>query len=118
MSAAARPAIVFDLPVSQAPPSIGPRPFVPQRDLGRWFARALCVLFAVIGLLPVLAGALTRWGPVREWAAIETTRLLNEQLGLHANYQVRISLWPLGLELRDVTLFSSDGGAPALSAHG
>ena len=56
---------------------------------------------SVIGLLPVLAGALTRWAPVREWAAIETTRLLNEQLGLHANYQVRVSLWPLGLELRE-----------------
>ncbi len=97
-------------------PSLGPKSFAPRRDPGRWVARVLCVFFALIGLIPPSAGALTRWAPVRDWAARETARVLNEQLGLTADYQVDISLWPLGLELRNVTLHSSDGGAPALIA--
>jgi translocation and assembly module TamB len=100
--------------VSNVPSSYFPRSRAPRRDLGRALARALCLLFALVGLLPPLAAALTRWGPVRDWVADETTRLLDEQLGIHANYRVRLSLWPIGLELRDVTLFSSDGQAPAL----
>jgi translocation and assembly module TamB len=79
-------------------------------------ARALCLLFATIGLVPPVAAALTRWGPIREWAAAETTRLLDERLGIRASYRVELSLWPLGLELSEVTLLSSDGGAPALTA--
>jgi hypothetical protein len=43
-------------------------------------------------------------------------RLLEQELGLRANFRVRVSLWPLGLELRDVTLRSSDDGPPALVA--
>ena len=84
--------------------------------MGRLLSRALCLLFALIGLVPPLAAVLTRWGPVRDWAANETTRLLDAELGIAADYHVRLSLWPLGLELRDVTLYSNDGGAPALVA--
>jgi translocation and assembly module TamB len=84
--------------------------------VGRLLARGLCLVFALIGLVPPLAAALTRSGPVREWAAIETTRLLEERLGIHASYRVRLSLWPLGLELRDVTLQANDGGTPVLVA--
>jgi translocation and assembly module TamB len=84
--------------------------------VGRWLARTLCLLFALVGLLPPLAGALLRWEPVRDWAANEAMRLLDEELGLRANFRVRVSLWPLGLELRDVTVRSSDGGPPALVA--
>jgi translocation and assembly module TamB len=102
--------------VTSAAPSIRPRSFAPRRDPGRWAARLACLVFALIGLIPPLAGALTRWGPVRAWAAVETTRLLEQQLGLRAQYQVRISLWPLGLELRDITVHSNDGGPAALVA--
>ena len=84
--------------------------------MGRLLSRALCLLFALIGLVPPLAAVLTRWGPVRDWAASETTRLLDAELGIAADYHVRLSLWPLGLELLDVTLYSNDGGAPALVA--
>jgi translocation and assembly module TamB len=88
----------------------------PRRNPGRWLARALCLVFGLVGLIPPLAGALIRWGPVRDWAARETTHLLDEQLGIRATYEVHVSLWPLALELEDVTVYSSDGGAPALSA--
>jgi len=84
------------------------------RDPGRWIARVLCVLFALIGLIPAALGALTRWQPVQDWAAHETARLLTEQVGLRARYKVGLSLWPLSLELSDVTLDSNDGGPPLL----
>jgi translocation and assembly module TamB len=74
----------------------------------------LCVLFALVGLLPPAAGALTRWTPVRDWAAVETARVIHEQLGLDASYTVRLSLWPLALELEDVTLRAKGGGPPVL----
>jgi translocation and assembly module TamB len=79
-------------------------------------ARVFCLLFALVGLLPPLAAVLTRSGPVRAWAARESTRLLQQELGIRAEYQVQVSLWPLALELHDVTLHSSDGGPPALVA--
>lgn len=102
--------------MSSSRPSLGSRPLKPRRDLGRWVARAFCLVFALVGLLPPLAAVLTRSGPVRAWAARESTRLLEQQLGIRAEYQVQISLWPLALELQDVTLHSSDGGPPALVA--
>jgi len=100
--------------MSSAPPSFGPRPRAAPRDVGRWLARALCLVFALVGLLPPLAAALLRWEPVRDWAANESMRLLEEELGVRAHFRVRVSLWPLGLELRDVTLESSDRGVPVL----
>ncbi|NLF03500.1 MAG: hypothetical protein GX593_00545, partial [Actinomycetales bacterium] len=100
--------------MSFASPSLGQHSRLSPRGPGRWVARALCLVFALIGLLPPLAVALTRSESVRVWAASESMRLLDEQLGLRAQYSVRVSLWPLGLELRDVTLHSSDGGPPAL----
>ncbi len=94
-----------------------PRSLAPRRDIGRLFARIFCALFALLGLLPLAAGLLTRWDPIRDWAAGETARVLREQIGLEAQYEVQISFWPLGLELESVTLASSDGGPPALSAQ-
>ncbi len=91
-------------------------PLAPPRDLGRLVARVACVVFALLGLVPPLAALLTRWAPMQQWAATETARLLDQELGLDASYSVHLSLWPLALELSDVTLRSSDGGAPALSA--
>jgi hypothetical protein len=55
------------------PRDAGPRP---PRDAGRWLARALCAVFALIGLIPPLLAALTRWQPVQDWAARETAQVL------------------------------------------
>ncbi|MEO8177504.1 MAG: translocation/assembly module TamB domain-containing protein [Deltaproteobacteria bacterium] len=101
-------------PPSQRPPTLRPSTQRPARDAGRWVARVLCALFALIGLIPPLLGSLTRWQPVQDWAASATARILSQQLGLSATYKVNVSLWPVSLELRDVTLSSDDGGAPAL----
>ncbi|HTV23166.1 MAG TPA: translocation/assembly module TamB domain-containing protein [Polyangiaceae bacterium] len=99
-----------------AAPSYRPRSRAAPRDVGRLVARALCLVFALVGLLPPLAAALLRSEPVRDWAANETMRLLDEKLGLRTHFRVRLSLWPLALELRDVTLESSDRGEPVLVA--
>jgi translocation and assembly module TamB len=102
--------------VTTVPSSFVPRTRGPRRDVGRLIARALCLIFALIGLVPPAVAALARWTPVREWAAAETARLIDEQLGLRSSFELTLSLWPLGLELQSVTLSSSDGGAPALVA--
>ncbi len=87
-----------------------------NRDYGRSFARILCGVFALVGALPLLGGYLVRSRPVLDWAASETARVLNEQLGVEASYRVEMQLWPLELSLHDVVIPSNDGGAPALQA--
>src|SRR6185436_18284315 len=82
-------------PPSQRPPTLRPSSQRastqrPARDLGRWVARALCALFALVGLIPPLLGSLTRWQPVQDWAASETARILSQQLGLSATYKVNV----------------------------
>jgi translocation and assembly module TamB len=95
-------------------PGRPPATLRPPRDAGRWLARALCAVFALIGLIPPLLAGVTRWQPVQSWAAQETAHLLSQQLGLQASYDVGLALWPLSLELSDVVVDSNDGGAPAL----
>jgi translocation and assembly module TamB len=86
----------------------------PPRDYGRLLARGLCVLFALIGLLPVMVTLAARSTPLRAWAATETSRLLEQLTGLEASYQVRLDTWPLGLTVTDLVVLASDGGSPAL----
>src|SRR5262249_41557928 len=86
------------------------------RDLGRALARLLCVLFAVVGSVPLLGGLLVQSEPLRKWAASETARILEEQLGLSASYSVELNLLPLRLAITNLVVPSKDGGTPALSA--
>lgn len=88
----------------------------PPRDYGQLLARGLCALFAVVGLLPLVAILAARAEPLREWAARESAALLKQLTGLEASYQVRLETWPLGLELTDVIVQATDGGPPALVA--
>ena len=61
----------------------------PRRDWGRLVAVALCVLFAVIGAVPLGLGFLVRTGPVRTCAAQKTSALLARELGVKARYELR-----------------------------
>ena len=90
-----------------------PRAF---RDWGRLVARLICAVFAVIGALPLAAGVLTRTDWVLDWASDETRRVLSEELGVEALYQVHVELWPLQIALEDLELPASDGGSPAFAA--
>ncbi|WP_437815893.1 translocation/assembly module TamB domain-containing protein [Sorangium sp. So ce1078] len=85
-----------------------------RRDWGRVAVRVLCVVFAVIGAIPLAVGFLVRTETVRAWAAAETAALLESELGITARYDVRVQAWPLMVGLNRLVVDSSDGGAPFL----
>ncbi len=87
---------------------------VRNRDFGRIFARVLCVLFALLGALPLLSGWFLSSRFVSDWAGRETARVLKEQLGLTASYRVELKLLPLRLTVNELVVPASDGGSPAL----
>jgi translocation and assembly module TamB len=84
---------------------------------GRWVARALCAIFAVIGALPLAAAALLSSGPLTRWAERETARVLRQELGVSATYRVELRLLPLRLAVVNLSVPASDGGSPALVAE-
>ncbi|HEY3233940.1 MAG TPA: hypothetical protein VGJ84_04460, partial [Polyangiaceae bacterium] len=93
-------------------------PYAARRlDLSRLLAEILCAAFALVGATPFLGQLLLGSAPVQRWAATETARVLREQLGVTARYEVKMSLWPLELGLRHVVIGASDGGSPALTAE-
>jgi translocation and assembly module TamB len=82
--------------------------------VGRAIARALCVVFAIVGLLPFAGAAVVRSPWARAWAVRESSRLLQEH-GIVAKYSVDVRFWPLSIELTDVSVASNDGGAPLVA---
>src|SRR5580698_5767241 len=72
----------------------------PRRSWGRRFARIMCVLFALVGLLPFGATLVLRSTWARTWAATETERLMAAQ-GITARYVLALRVWPLAVDLDD-----------------
>ncbi len=93
-----------------------PRPRAP-RDFGRLISQLFCVLFALVGLVPLSGGLILRSRPIQTWAARETSRVLAEQLGVHATFSVQIDVVPLRLAVTHLVVPSNDGGAPAVSTR-
>ncbi len=94
--------------------SARPSPARKRRDVGRALAVLLCVLFALVGAVPLLLGVLVRTSFVRGWVAAETTTLLTRELGISARYSVEVEAWPMMVALSNVTVDASDGGLPFL----
>ncbi len=92
------------------------KPRAPRLEIGRTLARVLCVALAAVGVLPFLAGALLKSGSVRSWAAREAAAFVERTVGVDASYAVAVQLLPLELVIENVTVRSSDGGAPAFTA--
>ncbi len=88
-----------------------------RRDWGRIAAKALCVCFALVGLVPLSVGLLVRLEAVRSWAAERTTAVLRDQYGVHARYELQMQLWPLEIALHDVVVDATDGGDAFLKAN-
>lgn len=86
-------------------------------DFGRLIARLLCALFALVGAVPLAAAIALRSRPVLDWAARETSRVLQDELGVTASYRIELTLLPLRVALHDVVVPASDGGAPFLTAE-
>src|SRR5580692_8198499 len=99
-----RPSTVFPAPPVRPPA---------RTDWGAVFAHVLCLLFAIVGALPFLLAGVVRSSWAEGWATQETERLLQGQ-GVLATYRVGVRLWPLAVELTDLTIASTDGGPPAL----
>ena len=85
-----------------------------RTDWGRVLARVLCAVLALVGMVPFVTTVVLRSTWARTWAAHQTERLLREQ-GVVASYTLALHVWPLAVELDDVRVESSDGGAPALT---
>jgi translocation and assembly module TamB len=96
------------------PPRVTARRRRKRTDWGRRVARLACVVLALVGLLPFAATLAVRSSWTRAWAARETSRLLREQ-GIVATYGMSLRVWPLAVELTNVRLQASDGGAPVLA---
>ena len=90
---------------------------LPPTDPARIVARLLCVLFGIIGALPLAIEVLLGVGSVQRWAAEQTAALLRGQLGLVATYDVRVHLLPPRLTVEHLVVPASDGGGPALSVE-
>lgn len=87
-----------------------------RRDWGRIVARVLCVLFAIIGLVPASVGLLVRTSWARGIATTETRKIL-AGFGVNATYDLELKLWPLSVTLRNIRVEASDGGSPFLTAR-
>jgi len=83
--------------------------------LGRAIALVLCVLFAIVGAVPLLGAFLVRTRSVQEWAATETARVLEEEVGTRASFDVRVTPWPLTVAIEQLTIEGDDGGGPFLT---
>ncbi len=105
-----------------ADPGAGARQRRPRRrmrrrtDWGGRVARVLCGLFAIVGALPLAAGALARMDSIQSWAALETARILQQELALDAQYDLRLQPWPPRLVLTNLRVNASDGAGPFLHA--
>lgn len=87
-----------------------------RADWGRRVARVLCALFAVVGVLPFAIFFIVRTPWVRHWATTESARILHEQ-GIAASYGIEIRLWPLSLELTNVSVEATDRREPFLTSR-
>lgn len=94
---------------------IEPRARAARADPVRLVAQALCLVFGLIGTLPIAVELLLRTEPLRVYAADQTARILREQLGIRATYDVRLRLVPLMLEIEHLVVPASDGGSAALT---
>ena len=94
-------------PAPESPPK--------ERLWGRSFARLVCAVLALLGVLPIALAFFLRSDFARNWSTKQTAKLLHEQ-GIEAHYDVALGLWPLGIELKNVVIDASDGGSPFFQA--
>jgi translocation and assembly module TamB len=100
-------------------PAARPAPRRRRRRLALavWLARALCVVFALVGAVPFAAGLLLRTRWAQAWAAREASAALRNELGLEAAFEATIRPWPLSISATELRVESSDGSGAALRAR-
>ena len=80
-------------------------------------ARLFCGVFALIGVVPLIAGGLARLDRVQAWVAQRTAQLLHDELGVDASYELELRPWPLTISMENLEIAASDGGTPFLKAR-
>jgi translocation and assembly module TamB len=85
------------------------------RDWGALVAQGLCLIFAIVGVVPFLLASVVRSSWAEGLAVRETEKLLRDH-GVVASYHVGVHLWPVALELTNLNVASTDGGGPALES--
>jgi translocation and assembly module TamB len=87
------------------------------RDYGQLLALLACLLFALIGLVPLSLAAVVEAPPVTQWASHKVSEWLADEVGVDATFRVDVSVLPLELAVEDLVVASRDGGAPALQVE-
>ena len=87
-----------------------------RRSWGRLLARIMCVVFAIVALLPVGVGLLVNTSWARGIAEKETRKVI-KGYGVEARYDLELHLWPLSVGLRNLRVESTDGQGPFLTAR-
>lgn len=87
------------------------------REWGRIIALTLCVLFAIVGVIPLTLGLLVRTSPVRAWAAGKTAEIMEREVGVSARYDVTVQAFPLMIGLENVVVDAEGGGEPFLQVE-
>ncbi len=78
-------------------------------------AQVFCVLFGVIGLVPLCLTLVLHTAAAKHWAERKSSDILKEQLGITARFRARLALWPLSLQVENLEVASVGGGGPALT---
>jgi len=80
-------------------------------------ARVICAIFAVVGILPASIALVVQTKWARSIATRETRAAIVSGLGIDANYELFVDLWPLAVSLRNLRVASTDDGGPFLTAR-
>ncbi len=86
------------------------------RDWVRTLSRLACFALAFVGAVPIALAALLTSTPAERWAAEQTSKVLERELGLKATFDVRVRLLPLRLAIENLNVPASDGGSAFLRA--
>ncbi|MBP9111547.1 MAG: translocation/assembly module TamB domain-containing protein [Polyangiaceae bacterium] len=84
-----------------------PGPRKKGTDWSRLFARFVTTVFAIVGLLPIVAFAALQTRVVRDKISTEIDRALRKE-GISGSLDLSLSVWPIGVRAKDIRVDSSD----------
>ena len=79
-----------------------------------WIARGIGLIFAIIGVLPILLLVLLGNAWLRDQAQVKSAELIHDLLNLDASFEAKIEWFPFRVVCEHLRVDSIDGGKPAL----
>lgn len=80
--------------------------------VSRRLARVVCVLFALVGLVPIALAVVARTAWAERWIAAEASRQLQERLGIAAHFEVEVRPWPFAVIVERLVVDDKTGERP------